>query len=331
MLDVLKCNTHITDINNLFTKTFDIIKSITNLKYEFEIKEDLNPIPINEMSSIGEQIKHYRQVKGIYQKDIADLIDIDRYTMYKIENSEYKQIYYPDIFKKIIKYLDIEDKLIWNDKYLEFIYKEQQYKIKEYRIKRRLTQNQFCELMGGITISTVRKWEKNDSLMSRKMFNKFYDLIISDKNKTIDSPIIEYLDFLENNPIVKFKQYIKKEQINTEEFANKMNRNIAMIRNLLNGKSTITQKQFYKFKELLENQKNGIISSDPYINFIKKDSATKLKILFRKSKLSYTQISKDTKIGRCTIGRWGNNYTIISRNNYNIIMKYLDKKKKDTN
>ena len=48
---------------------------------------------INESSSVGDQIKYYRQLMSIQQKDVAKLIDIDRYTMYQLENKEYKQLY----------------------------------------------------------------------------------------------------------------------------------------------------------------------------------------------------------------------------------------------
>ena len=86
---------------------------------------------INESSSVGDQIKYYRQLMSIQQKDVAKLIDIDRYTMYQLENKEYKQLYNKKHLQDVISFLDIEDKIIWNDKYLEFIYKDKQEEIYE--------------------------------------------------------------------------------------------------------------------------------------------------------------------------------------------------------
>ena len=86
---------------------------------------------INESSSVGDQIKYYRQLMSIQQKDVAKLIDIDRYTMYQLENKEYKQLYDKKHLQDVISFLDIEDKIIWNDKYLEFIYKDKQEEIYE--------------------------------------------------------------------------------------------------------------------------------------------------------------------------------------------------------
>ena len=73
---------------------------------------------INESSSVGDQIKYYRQLMSIQQKDVAKLIDIDRYTMYQLENKEYKQLYDKKHLQDVISFLDIEDKIIWNNKYL---------------------------------------------------------------------------------------------------------------------------------------------------------------------------------------------------------------------
>lgn len=90
---------------------------------------------INESSSVGDQIKYYRQLMSIQQKDVAKLIDIDRYTMYQLENKEYKQLYDKKHLQDVISFLDIEDKIIWNNKYLEFIYKDKQEEIYEFRTK----------------------------------------------------------------------------------------------------------------------------------------------------------------------------------------------------
>lgn len=132
-----KCDCHITALENAFDRIKNLLinLNVINRKYCFYIKNEINAIDINEFSTIGQQIKHYRQLRGIQQKDIAKYINIDRYTMHQIENYEYKQIENPKYMQKIIDFLDIKDKINWNDKYLEFVYLNKQEEIKEFRTK----------------------------------------------------------------------------------------------------------------------------------------------------------------------------------------------------
>ena len=55
--------------------------------------------------------------------------------MHQIENYECKQIENPKYMQKIIDFLDIKDKINWNDKYLEFVYLNKQEELKEFRTK----------------------------------------------------------------------------------------------------------------------------------------------------------------------------------------------------
>lgn len=109
-----KCDCHITAFENAFDNVKKILKNLNVIKkkYKFYIKNDMPAIPIDENSTVGQQIKHYRQIKGIHQKDIAKYVNIDRYTMHQIENYEYKQIKNPKYVQKIIDFLDIKIKLI---------------------------------------------------------------------------------------------------------------------------------------------------------------------------------------------------------------------------
>lgn len=132
-----KCNCHITEIKEIFKSVSNILKTNANIKdnFKYPIKQYIGAIEINESSSVGDQIKYYRQLMSIQQKDVAKLIDIDRYTMYQLENKEYKQLYDKKHLQDVISFLDIEDKIIWNNKYLEFIYKDKQEEIYEFRTK----------------------------------------------------------------------------------------------------------------------------------------------------------------------------------------------------
>ena len=112
---------------------------------------------INEASSVGDQIKYYRQLMSIQQKDVAKLIDIDRYTMYQLENKEYKQLYDKKHLQDVISFLDIEDKIIWNNKYLEFIYKDKQEEIYEFRTKYGISRANLGRMM-NVYEDTIMKW-----------------------------------------------------------------------------------------------------------------------------------------------------------------------------
>lgn len=329
-----KCNTHIKEIKDAFENTFNNLKNIIKLEYSFEVKDYIEPIEINHNSSVGDQIKHYRQLKGVQQKDVAKHIDIDRYTMYQIENKDYKQIYYPETIRKIIDYLEIEDKIIWNDPYLKFIVYDEYEKIKEFRLKADIPQKDFANLL-DVEASTLRKWETGESKMSRKNFEKFNNLLLEQENSKKFKCDDSYINFIKNNPKKQFKDYIKKECINIEEFARRMDRHPTTILNMINGKTTITRKQYYKFEELLNNQKLGIISSDPYINFVKSNKQSKFILNFiKKNKMSRAELSRQLGIGRCTVERWIRNEIVISRSNYEKLMDFInsyEQKKESTN
>ena len=321
-------------MEEVFSNTNKILKDYANIQdsFSYYIKDYINPIEINQNSTVGEQIKYYRQLIGIQQKDVANYVEIDRYTMYQIENYDYAQIYYPEHIRKIIEFLEIEDKIIWNDKYLEFIINKQNYKIKEFRIKYNLTQRELADLMGkNIATTTIRNWENGKCNMSRRMFDRFIDAINLMENKECDCIYKEYLAFIENNPSLKIKEYIEKEGISTKEFAERMDRNINIINNLINSRAIMTKKQYIRFKELLDNQEKGIISSDPYINFIKSNPAEVILNFLRDENLSRAELGRELGLSGGTVERWTRNEATISRNNYTKLIEFMDKKKSGTN
>lgn len=73
--------------------------------------------------------------------------------MHQIENYEYKQIENPKYMQKIIDFLDIKDKINWNDKYLEFVYLNKQEEIKEFRPKYNISLFDFSNML-KVTLTT---------------------------------------------------------------------------------------------------------------------------------------------------------------------------------
>lgn len=94
---------------------------------------------------------------------------------------------------------------------------------------------------------------KDQSTISRKKFEKYIEIKNCFENKSkLDNSIFEYYNFIKSDVPYLIKNYIKKENITTIDFAKRMNRNINSIRNIINGKKIITKKQYFKFKELLD-------------------------------------------------------------------------------
>lgn len=300
-----------------------------NSEYNLYIKDYLPVIDINENSSVGEQIKHYRQLKGIQQKDIAKYINIDRYTMHQIENYEYKQLSNIKYIKEVLNYLDISDKIIWNDKYLEFICLNKQPEIKEFRMKYNISLIDFSNML-KVTQNTLKNWESNKTIISRKFFIKYQEVKSSfEKNKKINNETYEYYLFLKNNNLEKvIKNYITKEEITFKEFAKRMDRHPHTIERILHNKSILTLKQYNKLKELLDNQEKGIKSSDPYIEFINSNYNIFIKEFLNEFNMSRAELARQLEIGRTTIERWIRKEIVISRKNYLKLIKFINKKRK---
>lgn len=252
-----KCNNHITETINAFENVSKLLDRTSIQKtYEYEIPEIITPISINETSTIGEQIKYYRQIKGIYQKDIAKLLNIERYTMYHLENNSYKQIYLPEVIRKVINYLEIEDKIIWNDKYVEFIIKDRQHEIRDFRIQNNLTLKEFSNLM-KISESTIVCWENNKKVISRKMYNRYIDLSNKIYNNKIVNPVFDYINFRESNPTGKLRLIVKNNNISEQELAKLCDVHWATAHNWLKGKHRISKKHYEKLMNFINDK--GIV------------------------------------------------------------------------
>lgn len=221
-----KCNCHITDLENAFDRIKNLLinLNVINRKYCFYIKNEINAIDINEFSTLGQQIKHYKQLRDIQQKDLAKELNIDRYTLHCIENKKSKIIFYPETINKVIDKLEIKDKLIWNDSYEEYIIKNNRNIFKEFRTKYNLTSKQFSKLLNE-HISAIGTWERKNTIISRK---KYYEIL--NKLNTITKEYIDnyfetdYTLFIKNNPHKQIVDYINKENISLKEFSKRINR-----------------------------------------------------------------------------------------------------------
>lgn len=218
----------ITLVNNVL-KSFNLI----NDTYTLFVKDDIKTINIDENSTLGNQIKYARQLKGITQEELARTLGVDSCTIKQIENKTYKQLHSTTIITNIIDYLDIRDKIKINDDYLEFILKKKQHEIFDFRIKYNIALIDFANMI-DVYPKTIIKWEKDQSTISRKKFEKYIEIKNCFENKSkLDNSIFEYYNFIKSDVPYLIKNYIKKESITTIDFAKRMNRNINSIRNII--------------------------------------------------------------------------------------------------
>ena len=116
-------------------------------------------------------IENARQLKRITQEELARTLGVDSCTIKQIENKTYKQLHSTTIITNIIDYLDIRDKIKINDDYLEFILKKKQHEIFDFRIKYNIALIDFANMI-DVYPKTIIKWEKDQSTISRKKFEK---------------------------------------------------------------------------------------------------------------------------------------------------------------
>ena len=125
---------------------------------------------INDNSTIGEQIKHYRKLADIKQADLSEKLGYSRGLLLHLENEEMKLVDV-DLLKAIIKELNIEDKIVINDDYIKFLLDNPSKTIFDLRQKMNLTIPQFANML-DVSRSAVRFWENGKSQITRKMFDK---------------------------------------------------------------------------------------------------------------------------------------------------------------
>lgn len=106
---------------------------------------------ISATSTLGEQIKHYRRLAGIKQKDLALKLGYDRGVIDNLENDEVKLVNV-NLLKDVIRELGIEDKININDEYIAFILNEPDKQLLAFRKKNNLTRIDLSKMMGTVNL-----------------------------------------------------------------------------------------------------------------------------------------------------------------------------------
>lgn len=156
------------EINYIFTYIKSLYNSVISMNIERTILEKKDVTGL----SIGEQIRHFRMIKGFTQKQLGKEIGIDRAYISEIEIGRKE----PSIrvLKKIIQILDVEEK-IKIPKYTLFLMNNPSEKIKNFEKNNNLSNHEFAVLM-RTNITYVKKWIEGKRTISRGVYKKLNEL-----------------------------------------------------------------------------------------------------------------------------------------------------------
>lgn len=121
--------------------------------------------------TVSDKLQYYRIKCGLFQKDMAELLQIDRSTYARYESGSLTS--YPiNVIKKCAEIFGVDaDKLL--DDYNRFIFEGQGEQVRKKRLETGLSQGEFGKLY-GVSKNTVRRWENGSVRMSRRMWEMIF-------------------------------------------------------------------------------------------------------------------------------------------------------------
>ena len=131
-----------------------------------------NPNP-DLLKSTGEKLRWYRYKNNLLQKDVADIIGVDRSTYIRYESTTH-DLYPKDKLKKLAHLFGVDIKKLLDD-YNLFLYNGQGKQIKALRKGLGLTIPEFARLY-NTTPNTVRNWEKDEALIFKSTWKRLFKL-----------------------------------------------------------------------------------------------------------------------------------------------------------
>ena len=125
----------------------------------------------DEIRTTAEKLRYYRYKSGLLQKDVADIIGLDRTTYVDYERTV--RDYYPK--EHLIKlaelfHVEVQDLL---DDYNKFLYEGQGVNLKSLRKSMNLTQQGLAEKLSKNS-ATIRKWEHGVIRVSKMTYEKLF-------------------------------------------------------------------------------------------------------------------------------------------------------------
>ena len=112
----------------------------------------------SEITEIADKLRYHRYRKALLQREVADLIGIERSTY--IHYEEYGHDYYPlENMEKLAALFDIPVTELLDD-FNMFLYNDQGKQIREKRFALNMTQCEYADML-GVHIENLKKWEQN--------------------------------------------------------------------------------------------------------------------------------------------------------------------------
>ena len=128
-----------------------------------------------DIPTVQDRLRWCRHHMGLMQKEVADLIGITRghYIDYEVGYVDY---YPKEIVDKLaaLYQVPVDDLL---DDYNRFLYKGQGKVLQEYRESLGLKKKQFARLI-NLDPGTLRIWERDEKIMFKKSWEKYFKDII---------------------------------------------------------------------------------------------------------------------------------------------------------
>ena len=176
-----ECNLYTKDTKDVqvaIRDTFSTIFDEKGARFTIPVSSIMRLPMLVDNSSIGQQIKYYRELKGLTQEELGKAIGITKHTIRRIENQEMLLVNLP-LLDKLITYLNIKNKINYTDDYIKFLMNNPAIQIQNYRKTKNITMYELSKIL-DTSYSTIKRWENGKSIISRKCYEKLKKLFIAD-------------------------------------------------------------------------------------------------------------------------------------------------------
>ena len=125
----------------------------------------------SQITEIADKLRWYRYKKALLQREVADMVGIDRSTYIYYE--EIGRDYYPIKNMEIIAALYGVPVTELLDEYNLFLYNDQGKQIREKRSRLNMTQREYANML-GVQLCNLKKWEKNRVRIFKSTWEKHF-------------------------------------------------------------------------------------------------------------------------------------------------------------
>lgn len=156
------------DFKSIYNLTFPLPQFSHSVEATNSLREHPNP---DKLKTTVEKLRWYCYYNNLFQKEVADIIGVDRTTYIHYESIDH-DLYPQDKLRLLANLykINIPDLL---DDYNLFLHNGQAKQIKALRNRLGLTITEFARLY-NTTPNTVRNWEKNEVIILKSTWKKLF-------------------------------------------------------------------------------------------------------------------------------------------------------------